>query len=184
MSYRGESPDSYGGGKGGRRKSSSPSARRGVSPSGHRDVSPSGRRDVSPKNRGRRDVSPKQGGRRNASPTGSGSFELDDRNDRDLLSRRHDHDLSRRHDNDRHRDDSSSRGGGGAHSNQRRNVPRSDNDMRSGRPRAQLQSLDSIRDPEKRYIFQDVIGRGICGTVYSALDSEAGLYIVYIYIYL
>ncbi|XP_015178392.1 PREDICTED: neither inactivation nor afterpotential protein C isoform X1 [Polistes dominula] len=37
-----------------------------------------------------------------------------------------------------------------------------------------LQRLDSIQDPEKRYVLKDVIGSGVCGDVYEAVDQQAG----------
>ncbi|XP_015118625.1 neither inactivation nor afterpotential protein C [Diachasma alloeum] len=37
-----------------------------------------------------------------------------------------------------------------------------------------LKSMDSIQDPGKRYVLKDVIGTGVCGTVYSAVDTQAG----------
>lgn len=37
-----------------------------------------------------------------------------------------------------------------------------------------LQRLDSIQDPGKRYMLNDIIGSGVCGDVYEAVDSQAG----------
>lgn len=37
-----------------------------------------------------------------------------------------------------------------------------------------LQRLDSIQDPEKRYALKEVIGSGVCGDVYEAIDQQAG----------
>ncbi|KAK0157852.1 hypothetical protein PV328_011542 [Microctonus aethiopoides] len=37
-----------------------------------------------------------------------------------------------------------------------------------------LRRLDSIQDPGKRYVFQEEIGSGVCGTVFSAIDNQAG----------
>ncbi|XP_046822290.1 neither inactivation nor afterpotential protein C isoform X2 [Vespa crabro] len=37
-----------------------------------------------------------------------------------------------------------------------------------------LQRLDSMQDPEKRYALKEVIGSGVCGDVYEAIDQQAG----------
>uniref|UniRef100_A0A0C9QR37 NinaC_1 protein n=1 Tax=Fopius arisanus TaxID=64838 RepID=A0A0C9QR37_9HYME len=37
-----------------------------------------------------------------------------------------------------------------------------------------LKTMDSIQDPGKRYVLKDIIGTGVCGTVYSAVDTQAG----------
>ncbi|XP_043288364.1 neither inactivation nor afterpotential protein C isoform X2 [Venturia canescens] len=37
-----------------------------------------------------------------------------------------------------------------------------------------LQRLDSIQDPGKRYMLNDVIGSGVCADVYEAVDTQAG----------
>ncbi|XP_035717982.1 neither inactivation nor afterpotential protein C-like isoform X3 [Vespa mandarinia] len=37
-----------------------------------------------------------------------------------------------------------------------------------------LQRLDSMQDPEKRYALKEVIGSGVCGDVYEAIDQKAG----------
>lgn len=36
-----------------------------------------------------------------------------------------------------------------------------------------LKELDSIPDPEKRYILKEPIGIGVCGNVYEAIDQQA-----------
>ncbi|KAF7992951.1 hypothetical protein HCN44_005732 [Aphidius gifuensis] len=147
-SYRGSSPP-----------------RRGVSPTqnNRRGVSPpqNNRRGVSPPQNNHRGVSPTQNKSRVVSPTRSESFEFhDDINEDDFKKHNRQHELNNRKKIDTH--------------NKQKNIIRNNDDTRGGKPsRGPLQSLDSIRDPEKRYLFQEVIGRGICGTVHLAIDTEA-----------
>ncbi|XP_034933693.1 neither inactivation nor afterpotential protein C isoform X2 [Chelonus insularis] len=64
-----------------------------------------------------------------------------------------------------------------------RRPPRSSNSsIRDGRgqqssskyPENTLQRLDSIQDPGKRYVLNEVIGSGVCGVVYAAVDTQSG----------
>lgn len=34
--------------------------------------------------------------------------------------------------------------------------------------------MDSLADPEKRYTLKGLIGSGVCGNVYEAIDEDAG----------
>ncbi|XP_076658179.1 STKc_myosinIII_N_like and MYSc_Myo21 domain-containing protein ninaC isoform X5 [Halictus rubicundus] len=40
--------------------------------------------------------------------------------------------------------------------------------------RTNLQRLDSVQDPGKRYLLRECIGSGVCGDVFEAIDQHAG----------
>lgn len=45
---------------------------------------------------------------------------------------------------------------------------------RGGGNVSNLQRLDSIQDPGKRYVLKDCIGSGVCGNVFEAIDEHDG----------